>query len=179
MTIPSRNQRVWNGFTANIAGGEVDVSRTFRLVAGRARQLIHLKGYRLGYNYRYVSPANVDQTRILVALQAIDRDWSLGAVAWLNNGPKATTIDFIFDASQVHQLSTTGAAEFTTRNVAGWIPCDLVVPELAIYNTHVLEDEMRISFWCVAEFEWIDATPDEIAAVNFMWGRDPQDFDRS
>lgn len=152
------------------------------ILAGRARQVIRLHGYRMGFTLAFDSPVSGDTTVYQMMLQAINRDWGLVP----------------FDFSPANSISTLGASSVidyvlidaeetivTNGNLGHsyqyneWINCNILVPEVAVYTSILVNDNMGLNQWVVLEYEWEDADLAKIAAVNFAWGRDPGDFDRS
>jgi len=88
-------------------------------------------------------------------------------------------IDFkVWSAAQL--LTASGASVWERSKDSGWVTCDLVLPEVAL--TASITNDMGAShtfrFFGVIEYDWITASPAQIAATNLAWGRDPQDFDR-
>ena len=158
-----------------------------RIVSGRARQLIHLKRYHLWAQTGYV-PTQANQSfTTAVILQVHGRDWGVapqdifrpaiitvganvpsyqGMVDWLYRNE--TFIGTLADG-------TGFPGQYVTDLV---VECDIVVPALHLYGTTRGTVVANLTTGIAVEYEWISASPDEIAAVNLVWGQDPQDFDR-
>lgn len=149
------------------------------ILSGRARQVIRLHGYRIGVSAGWASPVTSDTLDYLVALQAIDRNWGLNPDQFMGGTQQAqiakqTLIDLYWSSN----ITLTGSLGITVFN-SEWVPCNLLLPEIAVYKAVDGSDASGYTSWVVLEYEWVDASPGEIAAVNLVWGRDPNDFDRS
>lgn len=155
------------------------------LLAGRARQLVLLHGYEMTYlagnnivdtnDREYtvqlltVSPENPYTDEGDPGLTAVVQGVSdetlrrASVVAWYQTGYRQDGAD---GGSQVLGLQS------------GWHPTALYLPGV---QWHIRGAADSVALSCRVsveiEYEWVDATLEEIAAVNLIWGRDPDDFD--
>lgn len=165
------HQRRIKVFTSNVG---TSIQET--ILSGRARQLIHLWGYKVELSYTSGLTADGDVATALWVLLTLTRDLNL-----VPTNAGALGQAFVVDAGLWFKrldLATSGASVDESSKLWPWTPCDLLLPHLAV-NSHVTVTPGETSTTLVAvEYSWEDASPAEIAAANLVWGRDPQDFDR-
>ena len=158
------------------------ITASHSILAGRARQVIRLHGYRNHFNLQHDSPVTGDTSIALAVLQTIDRDWGLRPDDYM--GPTAAktigqqmVIDIAYD-TQEETIVTSGFLGRPLRQ-GDWVNCNLLVPEVALYLAAETGDTVGLANWVVLEYEWEDVDLGKLAAVNLAWGRDAGDFDRS
>ncbi len=181
----SRNsQRLYRSGQLALSDGVGDVAN-IPMLTGRARQLVHLTGYKFGFVTSL--GALSDASRFIAGgfLRAISRDYNDSAYVFIFDDTPATpplerhVVDFHVWSNR-YDITTSGAVFPDRSFMIPWTPCDLVLPEVAF--TAVVNNDMGGSTtyrtFCIVEYDWVDASIPEIAASSFAWGRDPQDYDR-
>ncbi len=178
------SQRLYDSGQLVVSNGGGDVG-LLRLLKGRARQLVHLTGYRFGIAGGGANLA--DGSRYIAGgfLRAINKDYNDSALVFIFDDTPATpplerhVIDFKIWAPR-HEIVTSGAMLDERAFDTGWVACDLIVPEVNLAS--IINNDLGASatwrHWGIVEYDWVDASLEDVAARMFAWGRDPQDFDR-
>lgn len=188
MSIATRRLRgVFPGFIGTLTG--TDTARTtVRGLSGRVRQAVRLHAYKiqLGVDGSGIID-RADSVYVVGILQAIERDWGIEASNWvftgLGNHPNQSIVDVQWRLLQAENASPTPnqlALYEGFNDPGGWVYTDILVPEL---HLHLAAETVAVGSASVGgrllvEYEWVDVSLDEIAAINLAWGRDPVDFDR-
>lgn len=178
------HQRVVGRSRSLIApGNEQGVTK---IISGRSRQVIRLHGYSMTFHFGFDEPLDEDTGNVFLALQTSQRNWGILPNNHMGQGTlsqegllKQQLVDFLYASVGIQVITSGAVTPSTTHRTTGWVPCNLLVPELAMYHSFEAIDTVGLSRWVVAEYEWEDADLAKLAAVNLVWGRDPGDFDRA
>jgi len=154
------------------------------IVSGRARQLIHLTGYRFGFHVRasVFGQSDNDFLSLAAQLQPSGRDWGVSVSVLLGTNGVGRKVGHPIDVQYWHGTqevrSSVGIEVQRANKDSGWVNCDLLLPEVGLYMVQEHTRQVVAEFWATVEYDWRNADLAMMAAVNFAWGRDPQDFDR-
>ena len=171
-------------FARGISGGSgAPNDETTVFITSRARQILHLTGYRLFVADIPDLDALNDSFSFHVLLQTQERRWNVAVGdAWLSDIVAlggSRVIDMVQSDIVVRATAAANNLYVLTGNKeTAWVECDLLVPQLALYAQLTASPAVSGSYGCIIEYEWISASPASIAAVFLNWGVDPVDFDR-
>jgi len=166
---------------------------TRRLLVARSRQLIHLKRMHVSVAFEVPSVSSDSVFQNAIVLQTTPEEAAASGAAapqsqisilWSKFTPaiahrnRSTVIDFFRSSGRWNFGSNTGMQQLQVND--NWFPeYDFVVPAIhAHIGTQSTISIAAVEVFIRVEFEWVDATIDEIAAAFFHWGMDPQDMDR-
>ncbi|KKL82632.1 hypothetical protein LCGC14_1982850 [marine sediment metagenome] len=170
---------------ALVSGGPSNNDAAFPLLTARAREVPRLLGYRMWFNIRDQHPTTGDQTRGVLVLQPVHE--RLGVViddffpgegvgaAGPTTDPHRQLIDVLSGDEEV-ALLTSGSLDPRMYRDTGWVPTDLLLPELGVAHRFEFTDDVQISYGVTFEWVWEPLSISEMAAVNLVWGRDANDF---
>lgn len=152
---------------------------TAMVISGRARQALRLLGYRISVSHEGADAGAADEVILGGALHTVNPEaagtlWSPG-----NSEFQASRIDEIMLRVKTSVLGGSGGFVFPESVNSGWVYTDLLLPAVYASGYHFNEKNLQAlgQLDVVLEYEWQTVSIDEIAAINFAWGRDPQDFD--
>ncbi len=169
----------------DMAAGSDDTSAGVNFIPGRARQLVHLTGYRLGVIFDDQAPGTTEEFTASVALQVSPSQISAtGGMGWIDPTGVRTSLQsrLLIDLMQYsHKARVTTSGETVTPRTphTGWVTCDLFVPAVHLRFAGFGTGSNDMVGWAIVEFEFVNASMAEIAATMFVYGLDPQDFEES
>lgn len=176
------NSRVTRFMILTNTGGSVGSGVT-RLVSGRVRQGIHLVGYHL-WGVQAIRPTADNQDfQAISILQVDETDHAVQPLSWFPEAfvpvpERSTIIDAIFQDKENVEDSAVGNRLIPETLDMGWANCDLVLPGLFLFGSIRGTVSAAYRTGVTIEYEMIDLSANDIAAINFHWSQDPQDFDR-
>ena len=177
MSLPTKRSRtVWSRTTVYST-----VRRdTFSIVEPRAEHVLRLRGYAFFNTLLTQFGTDNDGITVQTALSAIPiTPDTVDVLTWFDQNviPRQSLVDFW---SSRWSLQIFSSAVLTTwqehHHHSGWQYTDLLVPELSLIHMGTpLGVTVSVGEACVVEYEYVKVSVAELAAVNLMWGRDPQD----
>ena len=175
-------RRSMRGYSQELPAGTADHSET--LLPIRARQLLHLTGYRLGahaISTLDTSGHQVASTLILLAGEAPSSGEFVGVAPGNPSGVVQgdRVVDFVswgirVSAAPATLVNTLAPVDRMTE----WNVCDLLLPGLSLYFAQFSQSVIIADVFAVLEYEWIKASLGQIAAVMLAYGLDAGDFDK-
>jgi len=180
------HQRLWFSF-----GGQENVEaaadevKTVPVLAGRAGQVPHLWGYRLGYSVSQTLNLKSDNEGydMMMMLRASLEDLpnsDSGRVisSNLDRGLEKHIIDMMHQDEHVATSTSVGHNGHHNLHTWPWVPCDLIIPEVSCSYAFSNQDNANtlLRAWGVVDYSWEDVDAGKMAAILYAWGRDPQDY---
>lgn len=170
-------------FARVISVGSNDEITSDAIIPARADHAIRLLGYKFEYHAAGVL-ATTQSWDFGAALQCIDRIWPTPA----NNVSdlyqpfgvfnRSSTIDGFTYRLRNDQSSAVGQSTAQQVLSSGWIPTDILVPEVWLYMYIVNSSTTVVRILVTVEWEWVKVTPSERMSIDLLWGRDSQDATR-
>jgi len=160
--------------------GATPEQHTYMLVAGRARQLLRLKGYRFfheGAKGLLDSGADLYLLYMTLQVQARDRDVSSDVTPDYTLG-----LDEIIDTFGISYALVGSPAAINVHVIdywkqSEWVECNLLIPALSLHVGLFNSNTINRAYGVVYDYEWENASAGKIASVMLAHGLDPQDFD--
>lgn len=153
------------------------------IASGRARQVLRVRGYRLGAGI--AGTLSTDQFAAFQLVLSVEglapaktSELPLPAAA---RGVRDMRRTGVFDIWKMHRRMDTGAGiSVEVFDQSEWVNCDIEMPALWLHSSVQASSQAGDwEAWAIVEYEWVDKTPGGIAALQLLWGLDGNDSDAS
>jgi len=188
---PFRNSHFNDGVVTAVSAGELVFRR--RMLSGRARQAIWLKRIHQSVTMESENFGNADALEFACLFLASSEETQPSGIANQMSLPvlfntllasqittrKRSSLIDLHRWSFEHTLATSGASTFLTHQDFSQ-EYDLLIPAIHGQMGFVAESfsPNAVEVFTRIEYEWVDVSIGEMAALQFNWGLDPVDFDR-
>jgi len=181
--VPDKIRSFWGAAHRDQAANSLDIDSQ-RVLELRADHAYHLTGYRFGWsarldegfaaigdneqNFSAALSAWLPSTTMSVESSLDSRQTQAGLFAFAERG----TIDVLTRRNWVESGNGTGISATGDMNGdSGWVPCDLIIPQLVLTEvTEVINVDITWQMFVVFEWELTGRlSADRMVAINQNW----------